>query len=530
MQASETENRVLVLAPAEPDALAIGCMLAAKGFESSACAGAEQTCREASAGAGALVLTEESLELPHINDLFQLLRDQPPWSELPLIILTRGGESRLVKLLDIASMAAGSITLLERPISARTLLRSVEVALRSRRRQYQMRDLLAAKAQLASIVESSEDAIISKDLSGIILTWNRGAQRLFGYSAAEAIGQSITMLIPPERLDEETKILNSIRNGRSVDHFETVRRRKDGRLVDISLTVSPIRGIGGKVMGASKVARDITSRKKAEKQLLEAQARLREHAGSLEQTVAERTTNLREINEQLEAFVYSIAHDLRAPLRAMSAYSQLLQEEHARNLNGEGQHLLQRIQRSSEFMDQLLMDLLAYGRVARTGLHLTPVNLRKAWDRAVFQCTDQIGRSGAEIKVSGQLPAVLAHDATLTQCLANLLSNATKFTRPGVKPRIYFWAERRGDRVRLWVEDNGIGIPEDQHERIFRVFERLHGSRYPGTGIGLSIVRKGIERMGGSVGLKSTMERGSSFWLDLSPATGAKSKHRRSRR
>jgi PAS domain S-box-containing protein len=166
---------------------------------------------------------------------------------------------------------------------ATTLWRSVEVALQSRRRQYQVRDLIQARSKLAAIVEFSDDAIISKDLNGVITSWNRGAEELFGYTAEEAIGNSVTMLIPPNRLDEEPSILERIRRGQRIVHYETVRRRKDGSLLEISLSVSPLRNERGKIVGAAKIARDITEQKRAEEALRQAQAELREHAANLDE-------------------------------------------------------------------------------------------------------------------------------------------------------------------------------------------------------------------------------------------------------
>jgi PAS domain S-box-containing protein len=400
-----------------------------------------------------------------------------------------------------------------------TLWRSVEVALRSRHRQYQVRDLLEVRSKLAAIVEFSDDAIISKDLNSVITSWNRGAEKLFGYTAQEAIGQPVTMLIPPDRIGEEPQILARVRRGRAIEHYETVRCRKDGTRLDISLTISPVRDERGKIIGVSKIARDISGRKRVEEDLRQAQMKLREHAASLEKTVADRTVELRAINEQLEAFVYSIAHDLRAPLRTMIAFPELLITEYAPGMNETANEMLRRIQRASQFMDKLLVDLLAYGRAARGEISLAPVSLQKVWKNALFQCAGEIEKRDAQIETVNPLPKVQAHETTLGQCLANLLGNALKFVPPESQPQIRFSAEERGGFVRLSVEDNGIGISADQHERIFNVFERVHGGRYPGTGIGLSIVRKGIERMGGKVGVQSVPEEGARFWIDLHPAS-----------
>lgn len=243
----------------------------------------------------------------------------------------------------------------------------------------------------------------------------------------------------------------------------------------------------------------------------------------LEKTVAERTTALSETNEQLEAFVYTIAHDLRGPLRSIAGYSQLLADDYAAALDEPARHLLERIQGSAEFMDRLILDLLAFGRTARAEIELSRVDVRKAWSIALAQTADQREQAQAEIETIGALPSVLAHEATLGQVFANLLSNAMKFVAPGVRPHIRLRSEDRGDLVRLWVEDNGIGIPPELKERVFRVFERLNGSRYAGTGIGLSIVRKGVERMGGKVDVESTPGEGSRFWIELKKADEGRS-------
>lgn len=375
-----------------------------------------------------------------------------------------------------------------------------------------------ARARLASIVENSDDAILSKDLYGTIKSWNRGAEQLFGYTAEEMVGQSIFRLIPPELRAEEDRILASLRAGLRIDHYETVRVSKDGRLIDVSLTISPLKDGSGRIVGASKIVHDITERRTSERALKEAHEQLRRYADELETRVAARTADLRETNEQLEAFVYSIAHDLRAPLRSMTGFSQLLVDDYSSQLEEPARQMLKRIHASSEFMDKLLFDLLAYGRAARAQLELGPVSVEKAWHSARFQCALQIEETGATIEVTRPLPTVRAHEATLSQCLANLLSNALKFVAPDVKPCVRLVAEDCGASVRLWVHDNGIGIPPDQHERIFRVFERLHGSLYSGTGIGLSIVRKGVQRMGGELGLQSKPPAGSAFWIELPKA------------
>jgi signal transduction histidine kinase len=235
----------------------------------------------------------------------------------------------------------------------------------------------------------------------------------------------------------------------------------------------------------------------------------------LERRVAERTAELSDTNEQLEAFVYTIAHDLRAPLRAMQAFATLLLNDYAPALDATAQNYAERIVRSSERMDKLVVDLLAYGRTARTQLALTPVPVEAAWKSALAQYEETIARRNARVEMVLPLPHVLAHDVTLSQVLANLLSNALKFAKPGESPHVRIRAEPNGTVARLWVEDDGIGIAPEHHERVFRIFERLNGTAYSGTGIGLSIVRKGVERMNGRVGLRSAPGQGTSFWIEL---------------
>jgi PAS domain S-box-containing protein len=239
----------------------------------------------------------------------------------------------------------------------------------------------------------------------------------------------------------------------------------------------------------------------------------------LERRVRERTAALEGMVRELDTFAYTVAHDLRTPIRAMQGLSHILLEDHAPRLGDDGRNLAERIARAGERMDALIRDLLAYSRLSREDVALAPVDLGRLVEDAVRECEPEAAARGAELRVEGPLPAVLGHEVTLRQAVTNLLSNALKFTAPGVRPRVRVGAERDHDRVRLWVEDNGIGIASEDQSRIFRVFERLHpGDRYPGTGIGLAIVRRALERMGGATGLASEPGRGSRFWIELGTA------------
>lgn len=251
-------------------------------------------------------------------------------------------------------------------------------------------------------------------------------------------------------------------------------------------------------------------------ELQEADDEIRKLAASLEQRVVQRTAELQAANQALEAFAYSISHDLRAPLRGIQGFAQALEEDYGSQLDVTGQDYTHRISAAAERMDQLIQDILSYSRLSRAEIELTPVPL----DAVVREAGTEVGRAlrqrAGELVVEEPMPMVLAHRATLFQVLVNLMGNAILYVAPEVTPRIRVRAEERGGRVRLWIEDNGIGISPEHHQRIFQVFERLHGSEaYPGTGIGLAIVCKGAERMRGSAGVESAPGEGSRFWIEL---------------
>ncbi|MHC1765704.1 MAG: ATP-binding protein [Verrucomicrobiia bacterium] len=261
--------------------------------------------------------------------------------------------------------------------------------------------------------------------------------------------------------------------------------------------------------------RDITARKRTEAALLEAKEQLAAHMANLERLVSQRTAALAEAIGELEAFAHTMSHDLRAPLRAMQGFAHILLEENAAQLSAPGQEYFKRIARSAIRLDSLIQDVLNYTRLLHSEVPLGPVNLdRLAHD--LLQTYPEWRPPKVDLQIQGSLPAVLSHEGFLTQCISNLVGNGIKFVAPGTQPRVRIWAQSVGPRVRLFFQDNGIGIASENHKRVFRPFERIHlAENFEGNGIGLTIVRKAVERMNGRVGFESQLGKGSTFWIEL---------------
>lgn len=678
------------------------------------------------------------------------LRAHPATASLPVVQIS----AQFTRGEDYArGLDSGADTYLFQPIEPTVLLASVRSLLRARKAE-------AARARLAAIVENADEPIISKDLNGVITSWNSAAERIFGYSAKEAVGQSMTLIIPAELRDQERDFLERLAQGERIEQLDTVRVAKDGRRIDVQLTISPIRDEAGRIVGASKIIHDITRRKKAEEALRASETRLKtilenlheglivvvpegaalhwnrmalemhgytsqeqelsdfskamqlyeittlegqavpleqwpvprllregslrdyelivrhkhrswervlsyggvvlpstgniallglltirdvterkqaeralveseerfrtladnisqfawmadqsgsifwynkrwfEYTGTtlkgvrgwgwkkvhhpehververtfracvetgqpwedtfplrakdgtyrwflsralpirdakgrtalwfgtntditeqrdaeekLERLVAERTVKLQETVGDLEHFSYTLTHDMRAPLRAMQAFGQLLEREYANRLDDLGQDYLRRIVESSRRMDHLITDALSYTKVVRQQLELKPVDTQ-ALLKGMLKSYSEFQPPKAEVRIEEGIPWVLGNPAGLTQCFSNLLANAVKFVKPGAHPQVRVWAERRDGWVRVWVEDNGIGIRREDQDKLFTMFMRLTGD-YEGTGIGLALVRKVAERMRGRVGVESEPGKGSRFWLEL---------------
>jgi PAS domain S-box-containing protein len=331
-------------------------------------------------------------------------------------------------------------------------------------------------ARLAAIVESSDDAIVSKDLNGVVTTWNRAAERLFGYTAAEMIGQSIRRIIPEDRHGEEDYVLSRVRAGLSVDHFETVRQRKDGSLIDISLTVSPVRGPEGRIAGISKIARDITEQK-----------RLRR--------AAEETSRAK------DEFLATLSHELRTPLNTVLGYTHMLQTGALDER--ELPRALETISRNAELLTRLVNDVLETSRIVtgKVRLQIQPCDIGGIAEEAIATIMPAADAKALEVRARIAHGLIVHGDPDrLRQVLWNLLSNAVKFTPE--HGTLCVSTERLGRSIKLVVEDTGIGIAATALPMIFQRFwqeDASHTSGHGGLGLGLALVRHFVELHGGEI-------------------------------
>ncbi len=356
------------------------------------------------------------------------------------------------------------------------------------------------------IFQHANDAIFLHELNGSFIDYNQKFIDLLGYERAELSSTRLTDYLDPEDQEKYRSALQKIMSSGSAV-FEVDFRKKNGESFPAEVSSSMFALGGDKVIQG--VVRNISERKQTEEEY----KKYRKH---LEDFVAQRTDQLEAANKELESFAYSVSHDLRAPLRAMEGFANALLEDYGSSLDSSGRDYAERVVSAAQHMDTLIQDLLAYSRLSRSAPKANAVSLDSVLGEVMHQFNPEISNSGAQIRVERPLPEVMGDHATLVQVLSNLLSNAIKFVQPGVKPGVKIWAEEKNGRTRLWVEDTGIGIAPEYRDRIFRIFERLQGvETYPGTGIGLAIVKKGMERMGGQAGVESNPGKGSKFWVEL---------------
>jgi PAS domain S-box-containing protein len=484
-----------------------------------------------------------------------------------------------------------------------------------------------AKAHLASIVEFSNDAILSKTLQGIIVSWNAGAERMFGYKAEEMVGQSILLLIPPELRDEEDLILRKIRAGERIEHYETERLTKAGHRVPVSLTISPLKNAAGKIIGASKIARDITERKLIEESQRASEERYRtlfdlgpvavysceasgvirdfnlraaelwgrepepgdtderfcgshrllrpdgtymphdqcpmaevlsgkipeardmevqierpdgsrvtvivnirvlknergEITGAIncfvditdrqraQEEERESARKLKQTTEDLKLFAYAASHDLQEPLRVVTSFAQLLSKEYKGRLDEKADKYIDYTVDGAERMEALLKAMREYWEASERGEdHRAPVDCNEVLSTTLLNLQETIANSGATV-IHDPLPNVWAQEGLLVQVFQNLVGNAIKY-RSEKSPQVHVSATKNNTGEWVFsVRDNGIGIDPKFTDQVFTMFSRLNGNKYPGSGIGLALCRKVVERLGGRIWVESAPGKGSDF-------------------
>jgi PAS domain S-box-containing protein len=365
-----------------------------------------------------------------------------------------------------------------------------------------------ARNEFAALFTAAPLAIVKLDPQVRVRLWNPAAERLFGCSASEALGQ-----LPPymseTMLPELHALAARVIAGESLTGVRVRRLHRTGTPLELSLSTAPTRGANGVIDGILVVFEEVGDRVRAETEVQALNA-------TLERRVAERTRGLEAANHELDAFVHTVAHDLKAPLRGIDGYSRLLQESGAEQLGSEAGELLARIRANAQQMHRLIEDLLAYARLDRHPSALRPLDLAGLVEAllAELRATDAVG--GAEITLAGTRVTVLADADDLALVLRQLLDNALKFSRAATPPRIEIGARNEPQRVVLWIRDNGIGFDMRYHEAIFEMFQHLERQEeYPGTGIGLALVRKALQRMGGRVWAESRPGDGAVFYVEL---------------
>lgn len=367
--------------------------------------------------------------------------------------------------------------------------------------------LHATQRTLQSVFRTAPVGISVLDNS-IMLEINQQICNITGYRREEIIGQDTSLLYPTP---EEYQQAEQLRNGQAVQtgfsNLETRWQRKDGSIIDIQLCSTPLDREQPQVFVAT--ALDITQRKQVE-------AELSAHREHLEELVTERTIQLKTVNRELESFAYSVSHDLRAPLRAISGFAQIISRRHRADLDVEGRHYFDNIIAAGDRMEQLISDLLYYSQLGKNAIHLLPIPLTEVMVQVQKDLQQRIAESGTELGLPTDLPVIAADRRLLVQLFSNLFENAMIYHTPGLPPRVEVSWRQQEDSILLMVSDNGIGIAPALQEKAFNLFQRLHADgEYEGTGVGLALVKKAAELLEGSIRLESEVGRGCTFYIEL---------------
>jgi PAS domain S-box-containing protein len=445
-------------------------------------------------------------------DLCRKLRENP-YSAGAAILLISTAFSKSAE--RIAGLEAGADCCLAEPIEAAEVLAQLDCLTRLRQVEQRLR---ASEERFRLATEAINGLIYDWNVLADITRRSAGMAEFLGWRTEEVPEDSRWW--PQQIHPEDAEVVlerfhNAVARQIPACSHEYRIRHKLGHYLwiwDSNRIVYDPQGQAVRVIGCVV---SIEEQKRANEALRKAQQELARANLALESKVEERTAKLQETVAELESWSYSIAHDMRAPLRTMHGYSKLLAEEHGPKLEPAARYYLQRIDAATQRLDQYIRDLLDYGKVVRGDLPLSSVNTGELINEIVTTYPD-FQPAGCDIQVVDSLPPVQANAAALTQVISNLLDNAIKFAKPGAFPRVRIRAEEINGWVRLWFEDEGIGIDGRSHNRIFGIFQSLHPhGAYEGTGIGLAIVRRAVERMGGKVGVQSEPDHGSRFWVEL---------------
>jgi PAS domain S-box-containing protein len=456
-----------------------------------------------------LVLTD--VMMPGLDGfaLLQRVRADERTRSIPFIMLSaRASEEARVEGLD-----AGADDYLTKPFSARELLARIRSQLElARLRRDGEQAARHGEQRLQFALDAARMVAWEWDLTSGRIFRSTNARQILGRDRQHP--NDFFELVAAEDRAAVVEQVQAAIDGRGPFQFESRIVLPDGTVRWIHDQAQVFRDAQGKAVRAAGVLIDITERKQAEQALHEARTQLQAHARDLEKTVQERTAKLTEMIAELQHVSYAITHDMRAPLRAMNAFASTLMEECETGIDpNHAQEYCRRILSGANRLDKLITDALSYTKCVLLELPMEPVDL-STLIRGILETYPNLHPDHAEIRVEGELPTVLGNESLLTQCFSNLLGNAVKFVAPGIRPEVHIRTVLVNDRARISIEDNGIGIPRTAQHRLFGMFQKLD-SKYEGTGIGLAIVRKVVDRMGGTVGAESEPGKGSRFWVEL---------------
>jgi PAS domain S-box-containing protein len=500
-------ERVLIHAPYGRDGALIGQVLRTAGISAEVCSTLEEVTAELNSGVGAVILADEGLRPDNIEQFSRPLRDQESWSDLPVIVLTGAGEAnkltrhRLRLLTPLAN-----VTLLERPLRTETAISAVQTALRARRHQYRVRDLMETQRKVMEALRESEDHLRhtvelnpqvpwTANPDGTLESFSDRWCNLTGLSREEALRGGWSIVAHPD--DGPAGLdawFHSVRTGEPYDVEQQIRLA-DGSFCWMRSRARPRRSETGEIVRWYGTTEDVHERRLAEEKLHEANA------------------ELRATNRELEEFAYVSSHDLQEPLRMINIYTQMLMRKLEGNLDRDILRYSDFIQKGVRRMENLLQDLLCFSRLIHQESRPAEVaDLSAALEQALSTLSPLIQEVGAMITYNG-LPTVQGQEGQLSQVFQNLLSNALKYRNPNEQLQIGISARRDASGWVIGVRDNGIGFEQKHAERIFGLFKRLYRDEYPGTGVGLAICKRILERNGGRIWAESEPNRGSTFYF-----------------